>query len=42
MILDFVACESDLSRRMGAWLDEHPAAALALVGLGVLLGGCVS
>ena len=42
MILDFVACESAASRRIGAWLDSHPAAALAIVGLCVLLGGCVS
>lgn len=42
MILDFVAGESDLSRRMGAWLDSHPHVALAVLVLGMLTGGCVS
>lgn len=26
MILEFVAGEGELSRRLGAWLDAHPAA----------------
>ena len=30
MILDFIAGTHPAARRMGEWLDAHPAAALAL------------
>ena len=40
-MLSFVAGTSPLSVRMGAWLDAHPMAALAVVALAIIVGGMV-